>query len=122
MASELLERKTMNLALKFKSNGRYPAAVVGAEKSNIKRVSQSCPVCPSILVNSLRNRLGALGELYSKANGNMVGCCAEVNAANSVLTCRSYLKPNEIKFSKALRPRTMQVVPMCKNCQKTFNY
>lgn len=120
MATPSLETKTRNFALKLRKEKKFPAVVVGAEFSYFKKVEMS-GLFPAIkLVKSLRTKLLTIGELYTKANGNIIGACAEVNAANKVLIERPYAKLNQIGFSKPLRPKTMQVIPICKNCNQTF--
>jgi len=121
MATPFLERKNKNYALKLKKDKSYPAVVVGAENSYFKKVDKSGPISPNEIVNKLRDKLLSIGNLYSKVNGNTIGCCAEVNAANKVLIKKPYLGLNQIEFSTPIRPRTMQKVPMCKNCNKTFS-
>jgi hypothetical protein len=120
MASEKLERKTNAVALNYKKDKMFPSAIVGAEFSYFKRVDQSGAINPNVLVKTLRNSLVTIGNLFTKANGNTIGCCAEVNSANQILLKRPFLKLNQINFSKALRPRTMQEIPKCKNCKLTF--
>lgn len=120
MASKILETKAMAFALTCKKLKKYPSVVVGAEFSHFKRVDKSGPVSPSCLVKTLRNKLSNIGTLFTKVNGNIIGCCAEVNSANQILIQRPYLKLTQIGFSKALRPRTMQEIPKCKNCKLTF--
>lgn len=120
MASEKLERRTKAFSLNYKKDKMYPSVVVGAEFSYYKRVDKSGPINPNILVNTLKNKLGNIGNLFTKVNGNIIGCCAEVNSANQILIKKPFLKLNKIQFSKALRPRTMQEIPQCKNCKLTF--
>ena len=120
MASPQLERKNRNFALALRSSGEYPATVVGAEYSYFKVVDKSGPILPTILVKILSKRLNKIGTLYDKVNGNTLGCCAEINSANKILLKRPSLEVNKITFSKALRPRTMQIVPVCQNCKETF--
>lgn len=120
MASKILETKAMSFALKCKRLKKYPSVVIGAEFSRFKRVDKSGPISPSSLVKTLRNKLSNIGTLFTKVNGNTVGCCAEINSANQILVCRPYLRLNQIEFSKAIRPRTMQEIPKCKNCKLTF--
>ena len=121
MMSTVLDRKAYKFALKLQGRKQYPAAIIGAGKSNVKKVDVSQPISPLILSPKLKRKLMDIGELYTKHNGNILGCCAEVNAANHVVTKRPYLELKEIDFSRAIRPRTMQTVPMCKNCKITFS-
>ncbi|WP_379968569.1 hypothetical protein [Epilithonimonas sp. UC225_85] len=113
-----LENKTIGFAKSF--SRPFPAVVVGAEFSYFKKTDKSKQIDSQILVRKLRDKLLTIGELYSKQNGNSVGCCAEVNCANQILIKRPFANLNNIKFSKAYRPRTMQVIPKCKNCKITF--
>ena len=121
MASQSLERRTTNYALRLKRHNYYPAMVVGAEKSRSKNVDKSGLLCSTEMVTKLKNKLKEFGSLYSKVNGNYIGCCAEVNAANNLLKKKPYLNLNQIVFSKPIRPRTMQKLKMCRNCKTTFN-
>ena len=92
----------------------------GTEYSYYKRVKSSAPINPNLLTKNLRSGLLQVGDLFTKVNRNTIGCCAEVNAANELLIARPFLLLNEFYFSKAIRPRTMQFVPTCKNCKQTF--
>lgn len=121
MASQSLERKTHYFALRLKRHNYFPAMVVGAEKSRIKNVDKSGLLCSTEMVSQLKSKLKQIGELYTKVNGNYIGCCAEINAANNLLKKKPYLKLTQIVFSKPTRPRTMQKLKMCKNCNITFN-
>ena len=121
MASESLERKTRNFAIKQRKNKSYPAVVVGAEKSRSKNVDKSGLLNSSEMVKKLKVKLKTIGDLYTRVNGNSIGCCAEVNAANRLLKKKPYLNLNDIIFSSPIRPRTMQKVKVCKNCRITFS-
>lgn len=118
MPSRKLKNKTISFAKSFKRP--FPAVVVGAEFSYFKKVDKSKQIDSQILVKKLRDKLLTIGELYSKQNNNSIGCCAEVNCANQILILRPFADLNKIKFSKAYRPRTMQIIPKCKNCKITF--
>nr|WP_315247452.1 hypothetical protein [uncultured Flavobacterium sp.] len=120
MASTILERKNINYALHLKREKKFPSVVVGAEYSYFKKVCRSGPISPNLIVDSLRNKLLRIGDLYSEVNGNSIGCCAEVNSANKILILRPFVPLKAISFSKPIRPRTMQEVPVCKNCKLTF--
>ncbi len=116
-----LERRGYQYALGLQMRKDFPAAVIAAGKSYYKKVARSGPILPHIISDKLRNKLSLLGEMYSRVNGNAIGCCAEVNAANHVISKLPYLKPEDVDFSRAIRPRTMQTVPPCRNCQQTFD-
>ena len=121
MASASLEIKTRAKALKLKRRKLCPAVVVGAEKSRVKSVGQSGLLNSADIVNKLNKKLKSLGTLYKKRNGNSLGCCVEINAANDVLVKQPTLKLDQIVFSTPIRPRTMQKIKMCKNSKQTFS-
>ena len=64
---------------------------------------------------------GLYGNCCPDDAGNFLGCCAEVHAANKLLFKAKYIDVEDIKFSDAIRPRTMQKIKTCKNCKTTFN-
>lgn len=71
----------------------------------------------------LEKKLKSLGVIGKKRAGcdNVLGACAEPHAARKVLShFGKRMGLNQILFSKALRPRTMEDVPYCKNCKDTF--
>jgi hypothetical protein len=121
MASKSLERRTKNYSLKLKKQKHFVAMVVGAEFSRTKNVNKSKLLCSTEMVSKLKIKLKSIGNLYTKQNGNTIGCCAEVNAGNDLLRKKPYLNLNEIVFSTPIRPRTQQKMKMCKNCKLTFN-
>ncbi|TSE09853.1 DUF6443 domain-containing protein [Aquimarina algiphila] len=49
-----------------------------------------------------------------------VGCCAEFKVATELLIKHQDAIPSQIRFTKAIRPRTGKVVPPCDNCKKVF--
>ena len=119
MTSIQLTKKTQNLARRLAKKREFPSAVVGAEYRSIKRVDQSRK-CDVNLHSLLKYRLNLLGGLFVRVNGNVLGCCAEVNVSNKVLFICPHLTLDRIVFSDAIRPRTMQVIKMCRNCKNTF--
>lgn len=116
-----LERRTYKFALALQKKKDHPAAVIGAGKSYFKNVNRSGPISPHLISSKLRIKLLTIGEMYAPVNGNFLGCCAEVNAANRVLHKLPHLKLYEIDFANARRPRTMQIIPPCLNCKITFS-
>ena len=62
--------------------------------------------------------LGECSPLTKCKNG--VGRCAEPHAANKTIN-KTLCSINDIIFSLALRPRTLQIIPYCDNCKLTFN-
>ena len=121
MRFTVLEKRTYNFALALQKRREHPAAIIGAGKSYYKKIDRSGPISPNSIFGKLRIELLKIGDLYSRVNGNCIGCCAEVNAANTVLHKLPYLNLGEIEFSNARRPRTMQIIPACKNCKITFS-
>lgn len=116
-----LERKAYKYALGLQMRGYHPAAIVAAGKSYFKKVGRSKPPSPHINSDKLKMKLSSLGEIYTKVNGNFLGCCAEVDAADHVMTKLRHLNTNQVNFSNARRPRTMQIIPPCKNCKSIFS-
>ena len=71
------------------------------------------------LENKLKS-LGRIGEVRRESK-NPIGACAEPHAARKVLThFGDKMSLNQLVFSKALRPRTMETVEYCRNCKDTF--
>ena len=121
MSLETLNRRTRKFAESCRKKNSYPAVVVGAQKSRSKSYCKSGALNQIDIVSKLKKRLKSIGNLYGRINGNVLGCCAEANAANDLLVKKPHLKLNEIEFSTPLRPRTMQKIKMCKNCKQTFS-
>lgn len=121
MKDETLNRRAYKFALRLQMQKKYPATVIGAGKSYYKKVDRSQPISPLVLSDKLRKKLATIGKLFTLQNGYYIGCCSEVNAANYVITKLPHLNLNEIVFSPAIRPRTMQKIPTCKNCKITFS-
>lgn len=106
----------------------YPAVAVVAADTGLTYSSRgrSMRVYSSREYHStpkLEKKLKSLGVIGKKRLGcdNAIGACAEPHAARKLL---SHFGPrmnlSQIVFSKALRPRTMEDVPYCKNCVDTF--
>jgi len=121
MTYDILERRAYLRALKLQRRRNFPAAIIAAGKSKYIKTDRSGPISLHYISNKLKIKLATIGVLYTKLNGNYIGCCAEVNAANQILLRFPFLDPNQVKFSKAIRPRTMQKIPTCRNCINTFN-
>jgi hypothetical protein len=97
----------------------YPAAVVYAcYYQNIKHDRSGA--LPEPMVRKLRLKLQSIGEIGSRVHRNLLGHCAEVRVSNQLLTGQPGISLNRIFFSNAIRPRTMQKIPMCPNCNLTF--
>lgn len=116
-----LNKRAYKYALKFRIKKEFPAAVIGAKGSYTSYVEKSGRNNSDILFGKLRTKLLTIGNLYERKNGNILGCCAEVQAANKVLLKSRYMNLNSIVFSNAIRPRTMQIIKRCQNCEITFS-
>lgn len=69
----------------------------------------------------LNSILGEIGKVSLKTNcKNIIGKCAEVKAANNVLKLERRLKVQELVFTNAIRPRSLEVIPRCNNCKAVF--
>lgn len=80
----------------------------------------------------LVDKLNALGGIGTVRNGNHLGYCAEIHAADNLLKQLDYanikISLKEICFSNAYRPRTLMPykhykitnIPYCQNCIDTF--
>lgn len=71
----------------------------------------------------LENKLKSLGKIGKQRAGvkNPIGACAEPHAAHKVLKhFGPRMSLNQVVFSTALRPRTMEKVDYCQNCIDTF--
>ena len=76
-----------------------------------------------ILANHLKSTLkvARLGEPSQQTKcKNGVGRCAEPHAANMTLN-KTLCPIDDIVFSLAIRPRTMQIIPYCDNCKLSFS-
>lgn len=115
-----IERRVWNVCLYKKRYKDYPAAVVAAIFHNVWFIDETGFPLPPLAIQlkiRLENRLGVIG---TRLNGNLIGKCAEVGAANKILRTRPTLAANRLTFTNAIRPRTMQKIPMCPNCINTF--
>ena len=66
-------------------------------------------------------RLGPIGKksISSKCK-NILGNCSEQHAANRTLGNKVGFNMSQLKFSKAIRPRTKREIPPCDNCKTIF--
>lgn len=74
----------------------------------------------------LRKKLEELGPIGDKRSSskNIIGKCAENDAANQVLMedyNSSIIDLKQLWFTDSIRPRTFQVIPPCKNCEDVFS-
>ncbi len=114
------ERMIFNFARRYQQKKRYPAAVICARLNNEVNIDKSGGV-PRPMAIQLENSLSALGEIGTRNNGgNFIGRCAEVRASNPLLINHPGNRTGQINFTSAYRPRTMQIIPTCHNCEETF--
>ncbi len=119
-ASANLEKQVVNVSTEMANNGRYPAAVVGASASDGSIAIRSSGKIPEIVAPKLQTAAKAVGGVGNVNAGNVVGCCAEFKAANVLMLNNPTLVPTKINFTPAIRPRTGEFVPPCKNCITIF--
>lgn len=97
---------------------KLPAVIIGALVNKKYKIDISKHVQKPIAKN-LEIKLNNIG-IIGKHNGiNVVGKCAEVNSANFLLLTRQ-VPLNQIKFTRAYRPRTSQEIETCQNCLTVF--
>ena len=73
----------------------------------------------------LRTKMETIGEIGKKANkphvkNYIIGNCAEQHAGNNLMRKYKVNKLDTLHFSKAIRPRTMEIMPSCNNCKLIF--
>lgn len=103
---------------------RSPGAVVCAKLELIPdwKNGRSQEFAPNPLASQLRSRLLQIGQLNTIVNGNPVGGCAEIHASSPLLIQDEInYTVYDLQFSRAVRPRTMETIAMCTNCQSVFN-
>lgn len=105
------------------SDGDYVACVIGAKTKKYHGFGTSHVVLskyhPKLL--SCLQTLGKVGSASKfSGTGNIVGKCAEAKAANGLLSLDASSDINDIKFTAAIRPRTMEVISPCPNCVQIF--
>lgn len=66
----------------------------------------------------LAKKIGGIGSL-GVTDRNTVGVCAEFHVINSLLLSESKLE--DIRLTRAIRPRTGQLMPYCDNCRVMFS-
>ena len=127
------ELKINNLLNKNAASSRkydLPAVVVGCELYNIRKVNCSgrIPNYPSFFHTIFAKKCAPIGKEVLQPNGKKftVGCCAEQRTARDVFNLldskqHNVVNFNNLIFSEARRPRTMQIIDYCNNCQKIFD-
>ena len=67
---------------------------------------------PAVVIGASSNGTATMGSSSPGPNG----CCAEVDAAKKLGG-----NPKDITFTKPIRPRTGQEIPVCSSCQELFD-
>ncbi|KIQ22943.1 hypothetical protein RT99_05390 [Flavobacterium sp. MEB061] len=125
---ETLDKEIINRCKSIRNIGKkikiperdLPATIIGAIYNRHYKIDESRtlnePIDPS-LKSKLTNKLGKIGT----DNGiNVIGRCAENQTANYLLLFKKAKKIENIKFTKAYRPRTARVIKRCNNCLNIF--
>ena len=116
----MINRIAEGYAIMLRKTGQHPAAIVFASYNWYNKKGRSGPP-PTPLVKKLELKLLSIGPLGARISGNKIGYCAEVHASNKLLSDAPGISLNRIEFGEAIRPRTMQKIAMCANCNKTFS-
>ncbi len=108
--------------------GEYPAAVVACAQNDRRYYTEVTrhDIPRGYIDNDLLDRLekrllGKYGSESKYVKKNLIGHCAEPQAANKLLMNENVTSIDDIYFGKAYRPRTGVVVPPCVNCQIVFD-
>ena len=102
-----------------------PAAAVTCFNGSYKVSDYSRGVRADHVKEPLRSEIEKLGRIGERRNDgschNTLGQCAEQHAASTLQNRKhSNTPPASLQFSKAMRPRTMEIVEYCKNCKDIF--
>lgn len=106
----------------------YPAVAVVAADSRLSfsgrgrsdKVYSSKEYHETPKLEKKMKSLGIIGKKRTVCD-NVLGACAEPHAARKVLShFGPHMNLSQLVFSKALRPRTMEVIEYCQNCKDTF--
>lgn len=125
-------KKTHSSKTTYKKNviWDYPAVAITSYDTNGKYTSSNYSRAAfatsynAVLTKRL-NSLEKYKQIGDVRGGTIIGHCAEPHAANQTMNAyhkakHSNLPLGGVFFSKALRPRTMEVRPTCQNCKDTF--
>ncbi|WP_304543767.1 hypothetical protein [Sulfurimonas microaerophilic] len=116
----ICEKMIFNFAKRYQRKKIYPATVICANYNREFVIDKSGAV-PINLANQLKIQLSTLGTIGERnSSGNFIGRCSEVRASNPILNHNPHLRTQQVHFSNAYRPRTMQMIPTCSNCTRTF--
>ncbi|WP_375560529.1 hypothetical protein ACE193_23005 [Bernardetia sp. OM2101] len=123
MASESLNRRLMrfsqDLFAKHKRSNKLPATIIGVEYRKTQVVDHS-GTYPQPICSKLEKELIKIAPLGAKGIDNYVGCCCEVRASNQIILSHPIVPIKDLKFTRAIRPRTGQKIRRCQNCRQVF--
>ena len=105
----------------------YPAmaAICHDRECYVKRASYSHYPQKKEFHRVLEKKLLTLGEIGKRSTrpgkrNNIIGNCAEQHAANIFMKPCDEDNLSNLYFSKAMRPRTKQIIDYCDNCKDIF--
>lgn len=104
------------------SGSKGKAMAVGAyDIKTGKSVAAFAGEIPSEIHPDLLKLTERVGEIGSQgiSDKNIVGVCAEFHVINELLLSGSKLE--DIKLTRAIRPRTGKYMPYCDNCREMFS-
>lgn len=103
-----------------------PPVMIGCQSGFLKGIGETIHNLEGQTFHPLlQEKLETLGTIGkpSPICKNIVGKCAEDDAANKVLMSDSESSIKSLQqlwFTDSLRPRTFQSIPACKNCEFVF--
>ncbi|WP_217607280.1 DUF6443 domain-containing protein [Chitinophaga sp. GbtcB8] len=116
-----LTEEVVSTASELIQKGQAPASVIGAVATDGQQIIGTSGKIPSVIAPNLFNAAKKVGGVGAKNAGNVVGCCGEFQTGNQLMLNNPALKPGDIKFTPAIRPRTGEAIPTCDNCKVIFN-
>lgn len=119
------DKHTWNKAMRYRRNlnkKKWGKVIVYAYDRRYRKFGESGEA-PVPIRSDLEYRLKQIGRIGKTKIGNtVVGCCAEVISSNSLLEQYAWMQINAINFTVAIRPKTMEIIRMCRVCRQTFNH
>lgn len=73
----------------------------------------------NFVLQQVMTRISPMGH-GNRNCSNPIGNCAEQHSANRYMNHYNENKINKLYFTESVRPRTMQIIPACKNCTTIF--
>lgn len=73
-----------------------------------------------VLRRLIIRKLGEIGSHSRLGTRNIIGNCSEQHAGNNFMNDYGEDDVNRLYFSEAVRPRTMEIIKPCENCQALF--